>query len=97
MREGRIYTKDNTGQVRVYDGAAITPDEKYIGLEVKSGKAQKTKAQREFDNRISKSNPAIGVGQSEGITITHSITIGDSLMDKDVKNTILNMGRITIR
>lgn len=79
MREGRIYTKDNTGQVRVYDGAAITPDEKYIGLEVKSGKAQKTKAQREFDNRISKSNPAIGVGPSEGITITHSITIGDSL------------------
>ena len=75
VREGRIYTKDNTGQVRVYDGAAITPDEKYIGLEVKSGKAQKTKAQREFDNRISKSNPAIGVGQSEGITITHSITI----------------------
>ena len=54
MREGRIYTKDNTGQVRVYDGAAITPDEKYIGLEVKSGKAQKTKAQREFDNRISR-------------------------------------------
>lgn len=50
MREGRIYTKDNTGQVRVYDGAAITPDEKYIGLEVKSGKAQKTKAQREFEN-----------------------------------------------
>lgn len=46
---------------------------------MKSGKAQKTKAQREFDNRISKSNPAIGVGQSEGITITHSITIGDSL------------------
>ena len=41
MREGRIYTKDNTGQVRVYDGAAITPDEKYIGLEVKSGKVQK--------------------------------------------------------
>ena len=75
VRKGRIYTKDNTGQVRVYDGAAITPDEEYIGLEVKSGKAQKTKAQREFDNRISKSNPAIGVGQSEGITITHSITI----------------------
>lgn len=39
MRKGRIYTKDNTGQVRVYDGAAITPDEKYIGLEVKSGKS----------------------------------------------------------
>lgn len=75
MRRGRIYTKDSTGQVRVYDGAAITPDEKYIGLEVKSGKAQKTKAQREFDNRISRSNPAIGVGKSKGITISHSITI----------------------
>ena len=75
VRRGRIYTKDSTGQVRVYDGAAITPDGKYIGLEVKSGKAQKTKAQREFDNRISRSNPAIGVGQSEGITISHSITI----------------------
>ena len=70
VRRGRIYTKDSTGQVRVYDGAAITPDGKYIGLEVKSGKAQ-----REFDNRISRSNPAIGVGQSEGITISHSITI----------------------
>ena len=73
--EGRVYTKDSTGQIRVYDGLAVTPSGKYIGLEVKSGNAKKTKAQREFDNRIGKSNPAVGVGKSDGISITHVVTI----------------------
>ena len=75
MIEGRVYTTDSTGQVRVYDGVAVTPDGKYIGLEVKSESAKKTPAQKAFDNRIGVSNPAVGIGKSKGITITHSVTI----------------------
>ena len=73
--EGRVYTTDNTGQVRVYDGVAVTPDGHFIGLEVKSGNATKTTAQKAFDNRIGISNPATGIGKSKGITITHTVTI----------------------
>lgn len=73
--EGRVYTTDNTGQVRVYDGVAVTPDGHFIGLEVKSGNATKKTAQKAFDNRIGISNPATGIGKSKGITITHTVTI----------------------
>lgn len=68
-------TKDNTGQVRVYDGVARGPQKRWIGLEVKSGTAQKKRAQREFDNRIGKNNPARGFGRSKNIEIHHIITI----------------------
>ena len=75
VERGRIYTKDSTGQVRVYDGMATDPKGRQIGLEVKSGSARKTKAQREIDKRVSKSNPAKGIGRSKGIEIGHVITI----------------------
>ena len=75
VRTGRIYTKDSTGQVRVYDGMAIDPKGRKIGIEVKSGSARKTRAQREFDKRVSKNNPAKGIGRSKGIKIDHTITI----------------------
>lgn len=42
---------------------------------MKSGSATKTPAQRTFDNKIGKSNPAIGIGKSSGIVITHTVTI----------------------
>ena len=73
--EGRVYTTDKTGQIRVYDGVAVTPQGKFIGLEVKSGTSVKTVAQRTFDNRIGVRNPAIGIGKSVGINVTHTITI----------------------
>ena len=59
----------------MYDGVAITPNNKAIGLEVKSGNARLTSAQRSFDRRISVSNPAHGIGQHSDIEITHAITI----------------------
>lgn len=34
--QGRIFTKDCTGQIRVYDEVAVTPSGKNIGVEVKS-------------------------------------------------------------
>ncbi|MDE7207716.1 MAG: hypothetical protein K2N90_11275 [Lachnospiraceae bacterium] len=43
VRTGRIYTKDSTGQVGVYDGMAIDPKGRQIRLEVKSGSARKPK------------------------------------------------------
>ena len=75
VNRGRVYTKDSTGQVRVYDGMAIDPKGRNIGIEVKSGSAQKTRAQREFDNRISKDNPAKGIGKYKDIEIGYTITI----------------------
>lgn len=44
-------------------------------MEVKSGSAIKTIAQATFDAGVSIDSPAIGIGLSEGIRITHTITI----------------------
>ncbi|MDP4144746.1 MAG: hypothetical protein Q8936_09770, partial [Bacillota bacterium] len=75
--EGHISVRDATGQLRVYDGAAISPSGKVIGLEVKSGSATKTTGQRAFDELLNSSpyNKAYGVGKSNGIVIDRSIEI----------------------
>ena len=73
--EGRVTVKNAAGDVRVYDGAARSPSGKTIGLEVKSGSAQKTASQRAFDSGVSKSNPASGVGQHSRETIVRSVEI----------------------
>jgi hypothetical protein len=44
-------------------------------LEVKSGSATKTAAQRSFDSGVNTSNPAVGVGQSSGINVGRSLEI----------------------
>jgi hypothetical protein len=73
--EGRVSVRNANGQLRVYDGAAISPRGRVIGLEVKSGSATKTAAQRSFDSGVNTSNPAVGVGQSSGINVGRSLEI----------------------
>jgi len=75
VRTGNIAVCDASGQLRYYDGIAISPTRKVIGLEVKSGGASRTAAQRLFDTTLnsSPSNVATGVGQSAGTTVQRSI------------------------
>ncbi|MBX3415528.1 MAG: hypothetical protein KF708_22785 [Pirellulales bacterium] len=72
-----VYVRDATGQLRVYDGAAISPGGRYIGLETKSGTGRLTPAQRDFDFRLnsSRANTAQGVGQSSQIVIERAIEV----------------------
>jgi RHS repeat-associated protein len=66
---GRVYVRDPDGVVRVYDGVAISPRGRAIGLEVKSGNARRTASQREFDRRLNSepANTAVPVGQHRDV------------------------------
>jgi len=76
VKRGRVYTKDSTGQTRVYDGVAITPGNKAIGLEVKSGTSRKTRPQREYDARVNSGHSsAIGTGRHDRLEIYKSLEI----------------------
>jgi len=77
VTRGRIYVTDSTGQIRVYDGMATSPNGRNVGLEIKSGDARKTAPQREFDNRLNsnRDNKAVGTGEHEGIVIDRSIEV----------------------
>lgn len=66
---GRIYTKGNGDQIRVYDGAVDLGNGRYRGLEIKSGNARKTTAQNRFDNWVMSGNVAVGIGNSTGFAI----------------------------
>ena len=63
---GRVYVRDPDGAVRVYDGVAISPRGRAIGLEVKSNSATRTASQRTFDQWLNSnpSNTATAVGQN---------------------------------
>ena len=63
------------GQRRVYDGAAVSPRGRVIGLETKSGGAQRNRAQRTFDRMTTLRSPAIGVGRHAGLVIRRSLLI----------------------
>lgn len=75
--EGRVSVRDATGQLRIYDGAAVSLRGRVIGLEVKSGGATRTAAQRAFDLRLNldPQNVATGVGQSSSIVVQRSLVI----------------------
>jgi hypothetical protein len=75
--EGRVSVRDASGQLRVYDGVAVSPSGKTIGLEVKSGTATKTAPQLTFDSTLnsSRSNSAFGVGQNKGIVVNRALEI----------------------
>ena len=75
--EGRVYVRDATGQLRIYDGTAVSPRGRAIGLEVKSGDAKKSPEQRAFDTRLNDNaqNQATGVGKSKGLVIRRSVEI----------------------
>lgn len=74
---GKVAVRDASGQLRYYDGAAISPRGRVIGLETKSGTAVRTPEQRLFDSTLNSnpSNVATGVGQSKGITVQRSTLI----------------------
>jgi RHS repeat-associated protein len=73
--EGRVSVRNADGQLRIYDGAAVSPRGRIIGLEVKSGSATKTASQRNFDSGVSTYNPAVGVGNSSGVSVGRSLEI----------------------
>jgi len=74
---GRVHAIDAIGQIRVYDGYAVTPTGRIIGLEVKSGTGRYTAAQRAFDRWLNSSrlNEAIGVGRHEGLIIRRAVEV----------------------
>ena len=65
--EGRVSVRDASGQLRVYDGAAVSPRGRVIGLETKSGSATRNAKQRTFDSGVNTQNPAVGVGKYDGV------------------------------
>jgi RHS repeat-associated protein len=73
--EGRVYVRNAAGDVRVYDGAAIGPSGRPIGLEVKSGTGAKTPTQRAFDAGVNTRTPAEGIGEYSGLTIYRALEI----------------------
>jgi hypothetical protein len=73
--DGPVGVRNKDGQLRNYDGLAVSPRQRQIGIEVKSGSARKTAPQRNFDSGVSRSNPAYGVGKNKGVTIKKTKTI----------------------
>lgn len=74
---GRVSVRDASGQLRVYDGAAISPRGRVIGLEVKSGSGRLTPAQRAFDTGLNSSgtNTLQGVGRSSNLEIRRALEV----------------------
>lgn len=74
---GEVAVRDASGQLRKYDGLAISPRGRTIGLEVKSEDALRTAAQRNFDTALNSSpnNVARGVGVSKGLSVPRSVVI----------------------
>jgi hypothetical protein len=74
---GEVSVRDVTGQLRKYDGAAISPRGRVIGLEVKSGASTRTPAQRTFDTKLNGSGLETlpTVGRNAGLQVRRSIEI----------------------
>ncbi|HWW59738.1 MAG TPA: RHS repeat-associated core domain-containing protein, partial [Thermoanaerobaculia bacterium] len=74
---GRVYVRDPDGVVRVYDGVAISPRGRAIGLEVKSGGARRTASQRAFDQWLNgdPANTAVGVGRNSDVRVRRAVEI----------------------
>lgn len=73
--EGIVGARNASGQQRFYDGVAISPAGRAIGLEVKSGTATRNPVQRSFDAGVSSSTPAIGTGPNSGLVIQRAVLI----------------------
>ena len=61
-----LSVRNSNGQLRRYDLVFKKPDGTIVGVEVKSNTATKTKAQRLFDEGVSKATPTKGVGKFKG-------------------------------
>lgn len=64
---------DGVPNGRVYDGLVKKPDGTYVGVEIKSGTAIRSAAQRAFDAAVSPSNPATATLNGKIIKITEVI------------------------
>lgn len=73
--EGRVSVRNAAGDLRVYDGAAVSPRGRVIGLEVKSGGARYGGTQATFDAGVNTFNPAVGVGRNPGLEVGKSLLI----------------------
>jgi RHS repeat-associated protein len=73
--EGRVYVRNSSGEIRVYDGVGIGPSGRGIGLEIKSGTSPYRGSQAAFDAGVSTNNPAIGVGNNKGTVVERTIMI----------------------
>ena len=67
MIEGRVSVRNAAGDLRVYDGVAVSPRGRVIGLEVKSGTGGRKPTQSAVDRGVNTFHPAVGVGQSANI------------------------------
>jgi|SRR5215475_12289537 len=74
---GQVAVRDPAGQLRYYDGAAISPRGRVIGLETKSNTAGRSPEQRTFDTWLNSkpSNVARGVGKSQGTNVQRVLLI----------------------
>jgi hypothetical protein len=74
---GEVSVRDAAGQLRKYDGAAISPNGRVIGLEVKSGTATRTVPQRTFDSALNSSGTQTlpTVGRHAGRDVRRSVEI----------------------
>lgn len=70
-----LSVRNSSGQLRRYDLVFRKPDGTVVGVEVKSNTASKTKAQRTFDDGVSKATPAKGVGKFKGQEIEEVLTV----------------------
>ena len=70
-----LSVRNSNGQLRRYDLVFKKPDGTIVGVEVKSNTATKTKAQRLFDEGVSKATPAKGVGKFKGQEVQEVLTI----------------------
>ena len=72
-----LSVRNSNGQLRRYDIVFKKPDGTIVGVEVKSNTATKTKAQRLFDEGVSKATPAKGVGKFKGREVQEVLTINN--------------------
>ena len=70
-----LSVRNSNGQLRRFDLVFKKPDGTIVGVEVKSNTATKTKAQRLFDEGVSKATPAKGVGKFKGQEVQEVLTI----------------------
>jgi hypothetical protein len=73
--EGRVSVRNAADDLRVYDGAAVSPRGRVIGLEAKSGSATRNSAQRAFDAGANTYKPAVGVGDDVGTEVGRALLI----------------------
>ncbi|MDJ0944579.1 MAG: RHS repeat-associated core domain-containing protein, partial [Kiloniellales bacterium] len=71
---GRVYARNSAGDIRIYDGVAVSPRGRVIGLEIKTGLSRNSR-QLGFDRGINTQNPASAFGENTGLVIGRAFHI----------------------